>query len=86
MLEDEKAVKKAEIKVENINGAILIMSGKNDDQWPATSMSNRIMERLKENNFKYYKEHAILDGGHAEPLEQFNLVYDFLEKHLPPSE
>lgn len=86
MLEDEKAVKNAEIQVENIHGAILIMSGKNDDQWPATSMSNRIMERLKENNFKYYKEHAILDGGHAEPLEQFNLVYEFLEKHLPSSE
>jgi hypothetical protein len=47
-------------------------------------MSNRIIERLKENNFKFYKEHIILDGGHIEPLKQFNLVYDFLEKHLPP--
>jgi len=83
MLEDKEAVRKAEIQVENINGPILIMSGKNDDQWPALLMSNRIMERLKENNFKYFNEHAILDGGHAEPLEQFNLVYDFLEKYLP---
>jgi dipeptidyl aminopeptidase/acylaminoacyl peptidase len=84
MLEDEEAVKKAEIQVENINGPILILSGKDDDQWPATTMSNRIIERLKENNFKFYKEHIILDGGHIEPLNQFNLVYDFLEKHLPP--
>ena len=84
MLEDEEAVKKAEIQVENINGPIFIMSSKNDEMWPATSMSNRIIERLKENNFKYYNEHIILDGGHAEPLNQFNLVYDFLEKHLPP--
>ncbi len=83
MLEDKEAVRIAEIQVENINGPILIMSGKNDDQWPATTMSNRIMERLKENNFKYFNEHAILDGGHAEPLEQFNLVYNFLEKYLP---
>ncbi|MDQ3192210.1 MAG: alpha/beta hydrolase [Bacteroidota bacterium] len=83
MLEDETAVKNAEIKVENINGPILIMSGKNDEQWPATLMSKRIIDRLDENNFKYYKEHAILDGGHIEPLKQFNLVYDFLEKHLP---
>ncbi|HET6243805.1 MAG: hypothetical protein H0V01_11785 [Bacteroidetes bacterium] len=59
MLEDEKAVKNAEIKVEYINGPILIMSGKNDEQWPATLMSNRIIERLEENNFKYYKQHAI---------------------------
>lgn len=84
MLEDEEAVKKAEIQVENINGPILILSGKDDDQWPATTMSNRIIERLKENNFKFYNEHIILDGGHIEPLKQFNLVCDFLEKHLPP--
>mgnify|MGYP000894966552 CR=1 FL=1 len=84
MLEDEEAVKKAEIQVENINGPILILSGKDDDQWPATLMSNRIIERLNENDFKYYKEHIILNGGHIEPLKQFNLVYDFLEKHLPP--
>lgn len=84
MLEDEEAVKKAEIQVENINGPILILSGKDDDQWPATLMSNRIIERLNENGFKYYKEHIILNGGHIEPLKQFNLVYNFLEKHLPP--
>ena len=83
MLENEQTVKKAEIAVENINCPILIMSGKDDDQWPATEMSDRIMERLKNNNFKYYKEHAILDGGHIEPLRQFNLVCEFLETHLP---
>ena len=83
MLENEQIVKKAEIAVENINCPILIMSGKDDDQWPATEMSDKIMERLKNNNFKYYKEHAILDGGHIEPLRQFNLVCEFLETHLP---
>lgn len=83
MLEDEEAVKNAEIHVENINGPILILSGKKDDQWPATSMSNKIIERLKENNFKFHKEHVILDGGHIEPMKHFNLVYDFLEKYLP---
>ena len=82
MLEDEQAVKNAEIQVENINGPILILSGKNDDQWPATSMSNKIIERLKKNNFKYFNEHIILDGGHIEPLNHFDLVYEFLEKHL----
>ncbi len=84
MLEDEEAVKKAEIQVENINCPILIISGKKDDQWPATSMSNRIMERLKENQFEHYSKHIILDGGHIAPLEQFHLVYDFLAKNLPP--
>ena len=82
MLEDKQAVKRAEIAVENINGPILIISGKDDEQWPATKMSERIMERLENNNFKHYKEHAILNGGHTEPLKQFNLVYTFLEQHL----
>jgi pimeloyl-ACP methyl ester carboxylesterase len=83
MLKDKAAVINAEIPVENINGPILILSGKNDEEWPATAMSNRIIERLKENNFKFYNEHITLDGGHIAPLDQFNLVHDFLEKYLP---
>ena len=83
MLEDEEAVKNAEIHVENINGPILILSGKNDNQWPATSMSNQIIERLKNKKFKHFNEHIILDGGHIEPMKKFDLVYNFLEKHLP---
>ena len=83
MLENKEAARNAEIQVENINGPILILSAKNDDQWPSTSMSNQIIERLKKHDFKFYNEHVILDGGHTEPLEHFNLVYDFLEKYLP---
>lgn len=83
MLEDNEAVKKAEINVENINGPILIISGKNDNQWPATRMSNTIIERLKENDFKHYNKHITLEGGHVAPLAHFNLVYDFLETHVP---
>ena len=83
MLENEEAAENAEIIVENINGPILVLSGKNDTQWPATIMSNRLIERLDENNFKFYYEHLALNGGHIEPLNQFNLVYEFLEKHFP---
>lgn len=83
MLEDKEASKKAEIEVENINGAILILSGKNDDQWPASEMSDQLIQRLESKNFKHYKEHIKLDGGHIAPLEHFNLIYDFLDKHLP---
>lgn len=83
MLEDKEAVKKAEIQVENINGAILILSGKNDDQWPAAEMSVELIERLKNKKFNHYYKHIELDGGHIAPLEHFNLVYDFLDKHFP---
>lgn len=83
MLEDKEASKKAEIEVENINGAILLLSGKNDDQWPALEMSDELIQRLKSEKFKHYYEHKKLNGGHIAPLEHFNFVYDFLDKHLP---
>jgi dipeptidyl aminopeptidase/acylaminoacyl peptidase len=83
MLEDKEASKNAEIQVENINGAILLISGKNDDQWPASEMSDRLIERLESKDFKYYHKHIKLEGGHIAPLENFNLVYDFLDNHLP---
>lgn len=82
MLEDEEAVSKAEIEVENINGPILILSGKYDDQWPATEMSERIVERLKQIDFPHYYSHIQLEGGHTAPLDHFNLIYEFLEKQL----
>ena len=82
MLEDKEAVKKGEIEVEKIKGSILIISGKNDEQWPATEMSDQIINRLKHNNFKYYYVHIKLNGGHIAPLENFNHVYDFLETHF----
>ncbi|AUP80671.1 alpha/beta hydrolase family protein [Flavivirga eckloniae] len=82
MLENEEAVKNAEIPVENINGPVLIISGKDDDQWPAPEMSAQIIKRLQENNFGHYYSHIQLDGGHIAPLEHFNLVYDFLGQHF----
>ncbi len=83
MLEDEEAVNKAEIEVENINGPILILSGKNDDQWPASEMSDKLIQRLESKKMRHYYDHVKLDGGHIAPLENFNFVYDFLDKHLP---
>ncbi|MDO8316040.1 MAG: acyl-CoA thioester hydrolase/BAAT C-terminal domain-containing protein [Flavobacterium sp.] len=82
MLEDKEAVKKAEIEVEKINGSVLLISGIKDDQWPATEMSDKIVKRLQQNNFKHYYSHIKLNGGHIAPLEHFNLVYDYLDKNF----
>ncbi|NNK74514.1 MAG: hypothetical protein HKP42_00475 [Maribacter sp.] len=79
MLEDEKAVALAEIEVENINGPILILSGKHDDQWPATHMSQKIINRLAKNNFQHTYQHLALEGGHTEPLNHFDKVFAFLK-------
>ncbi len=78
MLEDTVAVKQAEIEVEKINGSILILSANEDEQWPATKMSHRLVERLNQKNFQYPYKHIVLKGGHIEPLNHFNRVYEFL--------
>lgn len=83
MLEDQVAVKQAEIEVEKINGPILLLSAADDEAWPATEMSSRILERLEENNFPYAYEHLILKGGHTAPLDHFDVVYSFLLDAFP---
>jgi uncharacterized protein len=79
MLEDSIAVAKAEIEVEKINGPILILSADKDDQWPATEMSEQLVERLKRTNFARQYEHIIVKGTHIEPLNHFDKVYPFLD-------
>jgi dienelactone hydrolase len=41
------------IKVEKINGPVLLISGAQDMVWPAAKMSIRIEERLNKHGFKY---------------------------------
>ena len=48
-----EAVKKASIKVEHINGPIILFSGKEDNVWPSALMADNIEKRLTENNFKH---------------------------------
>lgn len=83
MLKDTIAEKKALIKVEKINGPILLISATKDEIAPTTPMSNKIIARLKQYEFKYHNEHVAIEGGHAEPLKHFELVFNFLEKYFP---
>lgn len=83
MLKDTAAEEKAVIKVENIKGPVLLISATRDEICPSTPMAGKMMKRLDEKNFKFYKEHIAIDGGHAEPLKHFDKVFDFLGKHFP---
>ncbi len=47
------------IKVENINGAILLISSPQDAQWPSAQMAAMIMERLNSKGFAHPYHHAI---------------------------
>lgn len=79
MLEDTEAVAQAEIEVEKINGPILILSADEDEQWPATKMSEQLVERLQQKNFAHRYEHIVVKGTHIEPLNHFDKVYAFLD-------
>ena len=45
-------------------------------------MVDKMIARLKEREFKYYSGHIAIEGGHAEPLKHFDLVFDFLDKYF----
>ena len=82
MLTDTIAEEKAFIKVENINGPILFLSATQDEICPSTIMAEKMMARLKTNEFKHHFEHLPIEGGHAEPLKHFDRIFRFLESHF----
>lgn len=82
MLKDTVAEQKAVIKVENINGPILLLSGTKDEIIPAVEMGNKMEERLKKNNFKYTFNHIILEGKHIEPTKHFDKIFGFLDQNF----
>uniref|UniRef100_UPI00404B6967 acyl-CoA thioester hydrolase/BAAT C-terminal domain-containing protein n=2 Tax=Flavobacterium sp. TaxID=239 RepID=UPI00404B6967 len=52
-LDNQSEVQNAMIKVENINGPILLFSGKDDQVWPAAEMANMIENRILNSNFTF---------------------------------
>lgn len=79
MLKDTIAEQKALIKVENIHGAILLLSATKDEMIPAVEMGEKMISRLKNINFKYPYEHIILEGSHEEPTKHFEKIFTFME-------
>lgn len=56
----------AEIPIENAQSAILLISGGDDQLWPADLLSERVIERLKSNHYPYTYEHVTFPkAGHA---------------------
>lgn len=83
MLQDTVAEQKALIKVEKIKAPILLISATEDEIAPTTPMCKKIINRLKQHNFQYYTEHVAIVGSHAEPLQHFELVFNFLKHKFP---
>ena len=53
------------IRVERINGPVLLISAQNDEIWPSTRMSNDIVQYLKSQHFKFSVKHDIYPTGHG---------------------
>lgn len=62
----------AEISVENIKGSILLISGGDDQLWPADLLCQNIMNRLEKYNHPFiYKHLNLKKAGHAIGLPGF---------------
>lgn len=80
MLQDTAAEQKALIKVENVNGPILFISGTEDEVCPSSEMCDKMVIRLKEKGFKHHYEQLKVKGGHGQPLQYFDYVFGFLNR------
>ncbi len=59
----------AVIPADNINGPVLLISGKADTLWPSTAMADQVMARLDAKNFRFAHEHVAYDNaGHVAPV------------------
>ena len=62
---DFLARQRAAIPVERIHGAVLLISGTDDQIWASDTMSEEIMNRLRRNNFAFPFQHLSYDhAGH----------------------
>ena len=66
---DPATVQKAAIPVEKISGPILLISGTDDQIWPAEDFCAAIVARLREARFPYEIKHLSIEkGGHSSCL------------------
>ncbi len=84
-LQNAARVEEATIPVEKIQGAILLISSKQDQLWPSTPMCDQIVRRLESKEFPHYYEHVVYDMGHAGVVRQkasWSKVFRFLDEHF----
>lgn len=64
-LQQAESLEPATIRVENINGPVLLLSGESDTLWPSADLSRGVVERLRAHGFAHAVEHvAYPDAGH----------------------
>ena len=82
MMRNTAAMDAAAIPVERINGPVYFVSASQDEEWPSREMADAMMKRLKDKKFGHVAEHLVVQGGHAEPLDEFPKIEAFLRTHF----
>ena len=60
-----REIKDGAIPVENTNGAVLMITGQDDQMWPSPMMADYVMDRLRRKGFKHVYQHLSYQGaGH----------------------
>jgi hypothetical protein len=64
--------RKATIPVERFNGRVLLISGEDDQTWPSSWFSDRVVERMQAHGKGHLVRHLRYpNAGHAIPLPYF---------------
>ena len=66
-LGDKSSVNSAMLPVEHIKADLLLLSGKDDQQWPSTTMANMLVSILDDSNFKFGYRHIAFDNAGHRP-------------------
>ena len=82
LMRDRAAMERAAIPVERINGPVQFVSAAQDEQWPSREMSAAMMRRLEAHGFSHPAEHLVVQGSHAEPLDEFPRMEAFLQANF----
>lgn len=76
--EDYSEIEPAIIKVEKINGPVLLIAGKDSKMWPSYYMCEEIRKRLDSLNFEHPVEYLYYDNvGHKIPSPELEPTIDY---------
>jgi len=67
VLDDKKALDKAILPIEHIKANLLLLSGKDDQQWPSTKMANMLVTILDKSQINFSYEHIAFDNAGHRP-------------------
>jgi len=66
-LDDKNSVNSALLPIEHIKANLLLLSGKDDQQWPSTTMADTLVSILDDSNFEFSYSHIAFDNAGHRP-------------------